>query len=141
MNVKKTMPIWAVILLVTAAVASTVAALTITVASPIKISLFSGQYANTDFSAESVTTTVSGLNSISLTVTVKNNAATQKSGTIIVQLLDDNGDVIPDLTANPLNGQATITNLAADDTATFEFTFSGSDLLSNYESNLVTFKE
>lgn len=135
------MPIWTVILIIATAVAGTTLALTISFASPIKITLFSGQYVNTDFSVESVATTVSGFNSITLTVTVKNNAVEQRSGTIAVQLLDTNGDAITGLTANPLNGQATITNLVADGTETFEFTFSGSDLLSIYESNLITFNQ
>jgi hypothetical protein len=136
MILKRSIPIWAVLLVAIIAVAGTAVALTV---GPISqnVSLFQGQYTSTDFTVNSVTTSVSGLNSVTLNITVKNNAGDARSGTITVQLLDSTNNRITGLTIDPANGQATITDLAADDTQQFAFTFTGNGLLSAYNSHLI----
>jgi hypothetical protein len=140
MILKRSIPIWAVLLVAIIAVAGTVVALTVGATSQ-KVTLFQGQYTSTDFTVQSVTTIVSGLNSVTLTITLKNNAADARSGTITVQLLDTDNNQITGLTIDPANGQATITDLAAGATQQIPFTFTKDGLLSTYSSHLIDFRQ
>lgn len=110
---KKTIPIWAVILLVIAATSIAAAStLAITTLAPEKMNLLDGSTISTDFTV-TYTTSATGKNTITLTLTVKNTDDTNAhSGSVTVQLLDANGDVVA-ISGTEMDQTQTITDLAA----------------------------
>lgn len=143
MILKRSIPIWVVLLVAIVAVAGTAYAFTVGSIGTQNVNLQTGNYANTDFTVplDGVTTSISGLNSVTLTITVQNNAGAPSSGTIEVQLIDSTGARINGLTTDPVSGQATITDLAAGATQQFVFTFTGNGLVNTYSSHLIDFRQ
>ena len=126
----KSVPIGIVALLLVASVVSTAAALTIRVLQIERINVWSGQIQDTDFTITGIETKIKGKHQIEITLTIKNNdESNQHTGEIVVQLLDRNGEVIVDGTAN--------LQVEAKGTITQKFKFHKENLVSQYAQLMV----
>jgi len=97
----KSIPVGLVALLLVASVVSTAAALTIRALQVERINVWSGQIQDTDFIITGIETKIKGKHQIEITLTIKNSdQSNQHKGEIVVQLLDSNGEIIVDGTAN-----------------------------------------
>ena len=126
----KSVPIGIVALLLVASVVSTAAALTIRVLQIERINVWSGQIQDTDFTITGIETKIKGKHQIEITLTIKNNdESNQHTGEIVVQLLDRNGEVIVDGTAN--------LQVEAKGTIKQKFKFHKENLVSQYAQLMV----
>jgi len=126
----KSVPIGIVALLLVASVVSTAAALTIRVLQIERINVWSGQIQDTDFTITGIETKIKGKHQIEITLTIKNNdESNQHTGEIVVQLLDRNGEVIVDGTAN--------LQVEAKGTITQKFKFHKENLVNQYAQLMV----
>jgi len=126
----KSVPIGIVALLLVASVVSTAAALTIRVLQIERINVWSGQIQDTDFTITGIETKIKGKHQIEITLTIKNNdESNQHTGEIVVQLLDRNGEVIVDGTAN--------LQVEAKGTMTQKFKFHKENLVNQYAQLMV----
>ena len=121
----KSVPIWIVALLLAASVVSTAAALTIRTLQIERINIWSGQIQDTDFTITGIETKMKGKHRIEISLTIKNNDESNKhTAKIAVQLLDSDGEVVVDGTAN--------LTIEAKGTVTQEFKFHKENLVSQY---------
>jgi len=126
----KSVPIWIVALLLAASVVSTAAALTIRTLQIERINIWSGQIQDTDFTITGIETKMKGKHRIEISLTIKNNDESNKhTAKITVQLLDSNGEVVVDGTAN--------LKIEAKGTVTQEFKFHKENLVSQYSQLMV----
>ncbi|RLI41756.1 hypothetical protein DRO69_11190 [Candidatus Bathyarchaeota archaeon] len=126
----KSVPIGIVALLLAASIVSTAAALTIRVLQIERINVWSGQIQDTDFTITRIETKIKGKHQIEITLTIKNNdESNQHTGEIVVQLLDRNGEVIVDGTAN--------LQVEAKGTIKQKFKFHKENLVSQYAQLMV----
>ena len=126
----KSVPIGIVALLLAASIVSTAAALTIRVLQIERINVWSGQIQDTDFTITGIETKIKGKHQIEITLTIKNNdESNQHTGEIVVQLLDRNGEVIVDGTAN--------LQVEAKGTMTQKFKFHKENLVNQYAQLMV----
>ncbi|MHA1268088.1 MAG: SLAP domain-containing protein [Candidatus Helarchaeota archaeon] len=126
----KSVPIWIVALLLAASVVSTAAALTIRTLQIERINIWSGQIQDTDFTITGIETKMKGKHQIEISLTIKNNDESNKhTAKIAVQLLDSDGEVVVDGTAN--------LKIEAKGTVTQEFKFQKENLVSQYSQLMV----
>jgi len=99
-----------------------------------RINMWSSQIQDTDFTITRIKTEIKGRNRIEITLTIKNNDELNRHiGEIAIRLLDSNGEVIENGTANFI--------VEAKGELTQKFKFHKHDLVSQYSQLLVVIKE
>ena len=95
-----------------------------------RINMWSGQIQDTDFTITRIKTEIKGRNRIEITLTIKNNDELNwHIGEIAIRLLDSDGEVIVDGTAN--------LQIEANGTITQKFKFHKQNLASQYSQLMV----
>lgn len=134
MLIKKSMPIWAVLLVIAIAIAGTATALSINLLTTPKITINSSNPSSSTVFVvqDNVAVKILGRNTVNLTIAVQNPSATAATGAIEVQLLDSTNNVISGMTQ-----KLSITNLAAGGTWTREFSFTTTDLVDAFSTYFI----
>ena len=108
----------------------TVAVFTIRALQVERVNVWSGQIQDTDFTITGIETKIKGKHRIEITLTIKNNDELNRHiGEIVIRLLDSNGEVIVDGTAN--------LQIEAKGTITQKFKFNKQNLVSQYSQLIV----
>jgi hypothetical protein len=125
-TMRKSVPLWLVVVLLVAMSIGTVTALTILALQIEKINIWGGRYQDTDFAVVNFETKIKGPHKIEITVTLKNTDTATHSGDVTVQLLDMNGDIILEQTQNT-------GDVAGGETWSYTFTFRQDNLVEQYD--------
>ena len=119
-----------VVLLLATSLVWTAAAFTIRALQVERINVWSGQIQDTDFTITGIETKIKGKHRIEIIVSIKNNDELNRHiGEIAIRLLDSDGEVIVDGTAN--------LQIEANGTITQKFKFHKHDLVSQYSQLIV----
>ena len=131
----KTVPIWLAAILVVASCFATAAALTIYSTQVERINIWGGQIQDTDFSITELSTKIKGKHRIDISITIKNEDATNvHSANVTIQLLDSNGDILVEQTVST-------GDVAAGGTWSYTFNFHQTNLVSQYDSPFVIIRQ
>jgi len=126
-KVRRSVPLWLVIVLLLATVTLTATALTVWMLQVERINIWEGQIQDTDFTVIEIDTKIKGKHRIDITLALKNNdASNTHSADVTVQLLDSNGNVILEQTVNT-------GDVVAGGTWSYTFTFTQNNLVSQYD--------
>lgn len=135
-KLRRTIPLWGLVLAVILATIGTVLALNITLITG-KMNIYGQNYSSTDFTITNVDTFPKGQNKVTVLLKVHNNGATSASCTATVQLLDSNGDIIN------IGGEEQVRNYiftnvpAGSDSNEYTFTFTANGLVAQYSKTYI----
>ena len=139
MLLKRSIPVWGLILILTVALIGTTIALSSTDITQ-KMNIFGGQISSTVFEATKVATYPKGHNKVTVIVTAHNTDAAAASGTVDVQLLNSGGDIIS-IAGVDQDKTENIVALGADAKVTITFTFTATGLVSQFSSCIIVFNQ
>ena len=130
---KKSIPLWLLVLLILASVLGTAVALTVYVRVE-RISVWNVVVEGTNIKVDSVETFIKGLHRIDVKVTVKNVDTSPHTAVVYVQLVDDSGEVI-------LEQNVSTNSLAGGSTWSNTFVFKQKNLVTIFNSTVIVIKE
>lgn len=130
---KKSIPLWLLLVMILATALGTAVALTVYVRVE-RISVWNVVIEGTNIKVDSVETFIKGLHRVDVKVTVKNVDAVPHTAVVYVQLVDDSGEVI-------LEQNASTGSLAGGSTWSNTFVFKQKDLVTIFNSTVIVIKE
>jgi hypothetical protein len=138
--VKRSMPLWLVLVVIISTTFATVGAITIYLSTFERINLFAGVYQNTDFTILSQDTSFKGKNGVTIKLTLKNIDSAIHSADVTVQLLDSSGDIIT-IGSVEMSDMLQTGSVAGLGTVVLTYNFRETGLVALFDSQFIIIKQ